>query len=253
MRPKDERPHLSFMYAGNLRLQAARLCSKVERDAKTMQEALRILKTAQEFEKMVTQRVKTGPRIEYSDWWTATRSLNKYAFRLLICHLIADVCAWLAGPGIHDGEFEDTGMEAAATARADIESIVSAIPYLCEWTEGKERGASSPCGQNDAQSTRGVTHLLVIWPLYLAGDSRFSTVAQKDYIQLKLELMAENLGVRHASAVSKVSKHPILVVLKLRHRVVEAVSVTDRFPCSTCISKLKRVEALVACHRGHGM
>jgi len=241
MRPKEDRPHLTAMYVASLRLQAARLCEKVKRDAITVQEAMRILRTAQKFEKLVSARIdaesmespgKVSPISGHSDWWTTALSLNKHAFRLLICHLIADVCAWLSWPGTQCSEFDESARNAAEVAKPDIDSIISIIPYLCTWTEGRRRGASSPCGRNDAQSTQGLTHLMVIWPLYLAADSPLATATQRDYIQLKLQLMAENLGVRHASAVSRVR-----ICYWWRRNCGswcgESCFVTDPFPLST--------------------
>lgn len=239
LRPKQQRPHLTAMYVGHLRQKVARLLKTDERSAKTVQEAMAILGTAQKFERMVTQRFEAeatelrGERVAsspladpargtttlvYSDWWTAARSLNKYAFRLLLCHIIADMSDWLGeGPVNANAEAdanananantqspEDPGAKAANIAKQDIESIITSIPYLCTWEEGKSRGASSPCGRNDLVSTQGITSLLVIWPLYLAGDSRFATAEQKEYIQHKLAWMADNRGVRHALGVSKV-------------------------------------------------
>lgn len=221
-RPKQQRPHMTAMYVGLLRQKVARILETDERNAKTTQEAMEVLGTAQKFEELVSERFEAeatellGERIVspsdandpckatlvYSDWWTAARSLNKLAFRLLICHIIVDMLDWL-GDGL-DARSQRCGMKAAANAKRDIESIIASIPYLCAWKEGKSRGASSPCGRNDIASTQGIASLLVIWPLYLAGDSRCATVEQKEYIQQKLAWMAENRGVRHALGVSKV-------------------------------------------------
>lgn len=240
MRHKHQRPHLAAMYVGHLRQKAARLLkSGGERNAKTIKEAMEILGTAQKFEKLVTQRFeaeanellgeRVGPpssssppptgaddnddssressTLVYSDWWTASRSLNKYAFRLLICHIIADISEWL-GDGRDAQQFQGSGMKAAAIAKRDIDSIIASIPYLCAWREGKSRGASSPCGRDDVTSIQGITSMMVIWPLYLAGNSRFATVEQKEYIRHKLAWMADNRGVRHALGVSKVCIWP---------------------------------------------
>ncbi|KAJ4393250.1 hypothetical protein N0V93_002458 [Gnomoniopsis smithogilvyi] len=225
MRPKHQQPHLAAMYVGHLRQKAARLLAASERNAKITQDAIEVLGTAQKFEKLVTQRFDAeasqllGERVEpspnaddsygstlvYSDWWTASRSLNKYAFRLLICHIIADISDWLCkGPdALH---FQGSVLKAATIAKRDIDSIIASIPYLCAWEEGKPRGASSPCGRDDVASTQGITSMMIIWPLYLAGKSRFATVEQKEYILRKLAWMAENRGVRHALGVSKFLK-----------------------------------------------
>ncbi|KAJ4423104.1 hypothetical protein N0V82_002233 [Gnomoniopsis sp. IMI 355080] len=223
---KHQRPHLAAMYVGHLRQKAARLLDTDERNAKSTQEAMEILGTAQKFEKMVTQsfeaeatellgeRVEASPdangisdfKLVYSDWWTASRSLNKFAFRLLLCHIIADTTDWLCD-GPDAPQFQGSGMKAAAIAKRDIDSIIASIPYLCAWKGSQQnRGASSPCGRDDATSTQGITSMLVIWPLYLAGKSRFATVEQKEYIRQKLAWMAENMGVRHALGVSKYLK-----------------------------------------------
>lgn len=233
------RQHLTAMYAGNLRLKATRLSEKT-RDAATIQEAMGILGAAQKFMHAVKQSVEEDnmasseesaaaamsplsgsansppPQahpvpLMYPDWWTATRCINKFAFRLFMCRIVADVAEWLdgssMGANIYDSSMQfqgSAGMEAAALGQSDIESIMASIPYLCSWTKGQTRGASSPCGKNDIESTQGITHLLVIWPLYLAAESCFATAAQREYIQLNLKLLADNMGVRHASAVSKV-------------------------------------------------
>lgn len=225
MRLKHQRPHLAAMYVGHLRQKAARLLETDERNDETTREAMEVLGTAQKFEKLVSQRFEAeatellGERVEYSrgadaslesmlvysDWWTASRSINKHAFRLLICHIIADVVEWLCD-GPDAPTFQRSGIKAAAIAKKDIDSVIASVPYLCAWKEGKPRGASSPCGRDDAASTQGITSMMVIWPLYLAGTSRFATVDQKEYIRRKLVWMAGNRGVRHALGVSKVCR-----------------------------------------------
>lgn len=221
MHPSDHPPHLTSMYVADLRLKFGRLLESNERSVETIQVAMQILGTAQKFESMMTQRVNAesmespGQRIVpshssehpamstivYSDWWTATRSLNKYALRLLLCNIIADVSEWLDGP---EGQFKGSSQKAIDIAKDDVENIIASIPYLCTWGAGKPRGASSPCGLNDVASVEGLTSLLAIWPLYLAGDSRFATAEQKHYIQRRLSWIGENVGVKHASGVSKV-------------------------------------------------
>lgn len=221
MHPEHRKPHLTAMWVGDLRLRVARLIEARERSVTTIQTAMEILGAAQKFERLVTRRFEAedrellgeeivpcavspehpaGRKIVYSDWWTATRSINKYAFRLLLCHIIADVSGWLDGS---ESQFTGSGSKAAQIARQDIDSIIASIPYLCSWRAGASRGASSPCGRDDIASVEGITSLLVIWPLYLAGDSQFATREQKEYIQRRLGWIAENRGVKHASGVSK--------------------------------------------------
>lgn len=221
MHPSDHPPHLTAMYVADLRFKCGRVIESQERNAETIQMAMQILGTAQKFESMMTQlldaesmenpEARAVPSLSpehpamstivYSDWWTATRSINKYAFRLLLCNIIADVSEWLDGP---EGQFKGSSQKAIDLAKDDVENIVASIPYLCTWGAGKPRGASSPCGLNDVASVEGLTSLLAIWPLYLAADSRFATIEQKDYIQRRLCWISENVGVKHASAVSKV-------------------------------------------------
>lgn len=224
MHPSDHPPHLTAMYVADLRLKLGRLVELGERNVKTIQTAMQILGTAQKFESMMTQRLEADSleslenpearavpslssehpalsTIVYTDWWTATRTLNKYAFRLLLCNIIADVSEWLDGP---EGQFKGSSQKAIDIAKDDVENIVASIPYLCTWSSGKPRGASSPCGLNDVASVEGLTSLLAIWPLYLAADSRFATAEQKSYIQRRLCWIGENVGVKHASGVSKV-------------------------------------------------
>lgn len=231
MQPKGQRPHLVAMWVGDLRLKVDRLLKTKERNAETNESALGILTAAQKFERMVTKRFEAeepdllgekrmpsllenhpaAHTIVYSDWWTATRSLNKYAFRLLLCHMIADTSEWLdqGGPG-SPSQFIGAGQQAREVAVNDIETIIASIPYLCAWGSGEPRGASSPCGRSDVASVEGITSLLVVWPLYLAANSQFATQEQKDYIQRKLGWIGETVGVKHASGVSKVRKRSTL-------------------------------------------
>lgn len=222
MHPEHRKSHLTAMWVGNLRLKLARLVETRERSVKATQTAMEILRAAQKFERLVTQRCEAedrellggqsvpfavspehpaGKKIEYTDWWTATASLNKYAFRLLLCHIITEVSDWLVEP---EAQFTGSGSKAGQIARQDIENIIASIPYLCSWRAGASRGASSPCGRDDVASLEGITSLLVIWPLYLAGHSQFATLEQKEYIQRRLGWIGENRGVKHASGVSKV-------------------------------------------------
>lgn len=219
-----ERPHLTAMWVADLRLKVARLTESRDRSPDSIQSAMKILSSAQKFEWLVTQRfeaensevlgeqneLQTPPdhagqtnNVVYSDWWSATRALNKYAFRLLLCHIIADISNWLnEGTGL----FQGSGSKAAKTAKEDIEAIMSSLPYLCDRKSEEHRGATSPCGRDDLSSVEGITSLLVIWPLYLAGESRFATQTQKEHIYGRLGWIGDNMGVKHASGVSQVCR-----------------------------------------------
>lgn len=221
MHPGAEGPNLMPMWVANLRLRVARIIDSNERAPETLQAAMELLGMAQKFERMVTQRFEAespelsaervlpsmtpehpaATTIIYADWWTATRALNKYAFRLLLCHIIADVSEWLDGP---EAQYRGSTSKAIDIARTDIENIIASIPYLCTWSVGQPRGASSPCGRDDASSVEGLTSFVAIWPLYLAGDSRFATPEQKVYILRKLKWMGENVGIKHAFSISRV-------------------------------------------------
>lgn len=217
-----DRPRLTSMWVADLRLKVAALIESQDRSPESIQSAMKILSSAQKFEWLVTQRVEAeqsemaGEKLPmqtltesalntntaiYTDWWSATRALNKYAFRLLLCHIIADISDWLnEGTGL----FQGSGAKAANTAKKDIEAIMASLPYLCDRKSEEYRGASSPCGRDDLSSVEGITSLLVIWPLYLAGESRFATSEQKEHIQHRLGWIGDNMGVKHASGVSQV-------------------------------------------------
>lgn len=222
-----DRPHLTAMWVADLRSKVARLTESQDRSPESIQSAMKILSSAQKFEWLVTQRFEaeknempgekglnqqmqkpndgviqtTPPVAVYPDWWSATRALNKFAFRLLLCHIIADISTWLNdGTGL----FQGSGFKAAKTAREDIDSIMASLPYLCDRKADEHRGASSPCGRDDLSSVEGITSLLVIWPLYLAGESRFATAEQKEHIMNRLGWIGDNMGVKHASGVSQV-------------------------------------------------
>lgn len=216
-----DRPHLTSMWVADLRLKVAVLIESQDRSPERIQSAMKILSSAQKFEWLVTQRFEaedsqmvgeehqlqtltsnaTNTTAVYTDWWSATRTLNKYALRLLLCHIIADISNWLnEGTGL----FQGSGAKAANTAKEDIEAIMASLPYLCDRKSEEYRGAPSPCGRDDLSSVEGITSLLVIWPLYLAGESRFATSEQKEHIQHRLVWIGDNMGVKHASGVSQV-------------------------------------------------
>ncbi|KAI3398381.1 hypothetical protein diail_9473 [Diaporthe ilicicola] len=215
--PLAKRPHLTSMRMLDLRSKLANLLRSPRRDSEATRKAVKILMTAQEFEKRVTQYYESedlmakknlwlatpdeDTNLIYPDWWTATGWLNKYACRLLICHIIADVSTWLA----ESEEWpQNIGKKAAETAREDIRNIIASIPYLCSWKgmgSDPPKGANAPCGSDDADSVEGVTNLMVIWPLVLTADSQFVTPEQKEYVQGKLGWFGQNMGVKHASII----------------------------------------------------
>ncbi|KAG8165093.1 hypothetical protein KVR01_005368 [Diaporthe batatas] len=204
--PRANRPHLTSMRMLDLRSKLASLLASPRRDSEATRKAVKILMTAQEFERRVTQYYESedlmakknlwhtkseSAHIVYPDWWTATRWLNKYAFRLLICHIIADVSNWLAESA--DPWPQTLGTTASHTAKEDIHNIIASIPYLCSWKgigEDPPKGAKSPCGSDDAASVEGITNLMVIWPLVLAAESQFVTPEQKEYVQGRLGWIA---------------------------------------------------------------
>ncbi|KKY33418.1 putative negative acting factor [Diaporthe ampelina] len=187
----------------DLRSKLASLLGSPRRDSEATRKAVKILMTAQEFERRVSHYYESedlmakknlwlakpdeNADLVYPDWWTATRWLNKYAFRLLICHIIADVSNWLAEST--DPWPQNLGTSASQTAKEDIHNIIASIPYLCSWKgigEDPPKGAKSPCGSDDADSVEGITNLMVIWPLVLAAESQFATPEQKTYVQGRL-------------------------------------------------------------------
>ncbi|KAJ0119754.1 hypothetical protein J7T55_013958 [Diaporthe amygdali] len=219
--PHANRPHLTSMRMLDLRSKLASLLGSPRRDSEATRKAVKILMTAQEFEKRVSQYYESedlmakknlwvatttdeNADLVYPDWWTATRWLNKYAFRLLICHIIADVSAWLAEST--EPWPQNLGTSASETAKEDIKNIIASIPYLCSWrgmAKDPPKGAHSPCGSDDAGSVEGITNLMVIWPLVLAAESQFVTPEQRDYVQGRLKWIGQNMGVKHAAVVSE--------------------------------------------------
>lgn len=230
LHPGTDRTRLMAMWIANLRLKTHSIIESKVRSDENIEAAKTVLSSAQQFEWFVSQRFDaeesellaatgslsvsedqtTEESITYSDWWTASRSLNKYALRLLLCHMIADISDWLSGP---TDLFQGSGSKAAKTAIKDINSIIMSLPYLCRWKVGEPRGASSPCGRDDAASVEGITSLLVIWPLYLAGESRFATQEQKEQIRSKLRWIGDIVGIKHASGVSDVSIPTLLALV----------------------------------------
>lgn len=216
------------MCFANLRVRIGLLLQSEQRTAETIEEATRLLAMAQNIlikgfaaeEKELLRNTSPSTSstlssssssssdedledddfllpVTYPDWWTATRALNRHALRLLLCHIIADASAWLG---------RSPSEEAAAMARDDISSIIAAIPFLCTWdAAAAPRGATSPCGRADcAASVEGITSLLVIWPLWLAGSSPFARPAQSEYIQQRLVWIGKEFGVKHAIGISQV-------------------------------------------------
>lgn len=205
----------------DLRSKLASLLGSPRRDSEATRKAVKILMTAQEFERRVSHYYESedlmakknlwlakpdeNSDLVYPDWWTATRWLNKYAFRLLICHIIADVSSWLAEST--DPWPQNLGTSASKTAKEDIHNIIASIPYLCSWKgigEDPPKGAQSPCGSDDVGSVEGITNLMVIWPLVLTAESQFVTPEQKEYVQGRLGWIGQNMGVKHAAVVCEV-------------------------------------------------
>lgn len=205
----------------DLRSKLTSLLGSQRRDSEATRKAVKILMTAQEFERRVSQyyesedlmakknlwlaKADANADLVYPDWWTATRWLNKYAFRLLICHIIADVSDWLAEST--DPWPQNMGTSASQTAKEDIHNIIASIPYLCSWKGiggDPPKGANSPCGSDDVDSVEGITNLMVIWPLVLTAESQFVTPEQKEYVQGRLGWIGENMGVKHAAVVCEV-------------------------------------------------
>ncbi|KAI7783342.1 hypothetical protein LA080_011902 [Diaporthe eres] len=221
--PHGNRPHLTSMRMLDLRSKLASLLGSPRRDSEATRKAVKILMTAQEFERRVSHYYESedlmakknlwlakpdeNADLIYPDWWTATRWLNKYAFRLLICHIIADVSSWLAEST--DPWPQNLGTSASKTAKEDIHNIIASIPYLCSWKgigEDPPKGAQSPCGSDDANSVEGITNLMVIWPLVLTAESQFVTPEQKEYVQGRLGWIGQNMGVKHAAVVCEQMK-----------------------------------------------
>ena len=124
--------------------------------------------------------------------------------QILVWTSIIRAVAWLEHP--NDYRLTSTYLSARQRCIELIDGIIASVPYFLGWKGSPEGaftgGRQSACGSQS--DVIGVSAFYIIWPMFVAASSDFSTPEQRAFVKGRLLSIAENLGVNHAQKLIKV-------------------------------------------------
>lgn len=127
--------------------------------------------------------------------------------RLFLSGIVIRCAAWQCAPVDYR-----TTPEYASASRLGVDMIndtVASIPYHLGWIgeSGQFRTDAHTgfaCGEDGNGRAKVLGAYLMVWPLFTALCSDFTTDAQRKYITGRLNFMADNLGLSQAAVLSNV-------------------------------------------------
>ncbi|KAL2070444.1 hypothetical protein VTL71DRAFT_13470 [Oculimacula yallundae] len=152
---------------------------------------------------LATTLVYPGRVDVFGDLWMANKYSAARSCKVMIWSTILRCVAWLNGPDayMHSAEY----VEGSIKCRVIIEDIISSAPYYFGWTpETSPRVANTFEHDTEIRATmKGPVSVHLLWPLYVAATSDFSTPSERIYLRGKLQYIGDNLGVSQARIALK--------------------------------------------------
>lgn len=146
----------------------------------------------------------------YDDIWIASVWNLSRVSRLFLSGIIVRCAAWICAPNDYR-----TTPEYAKEARVGanlISDIIATVPYHLGWTVSDEGALkSSPdisgfaCGDDNMVGGKGLSGFFLIWPLFSAACSDFTTDSQRKWMMGRLHYIARTMGINQADVLSHVS------------------------------------------------
>ena len=145
----------------------------------------------------------------FQDLWAASVWSTLRCSRIVLSSLIIRAAAWVCSPVDYHSTPEYTTYSSIAIEL--ITDLVASIPYQLGWFS-KRRDLldkvgldSYYCGEND--TPKGLAGYFVAWPLSCILTHDDSTEDQKTWARGRLQYVADVLGIRYATMLTRVSHH----------------------------------------------
>ncbi|TVY81600.1 hypothetical protein LSUE1_G003560 [Lachnellula suecica] len=151
-----------------------------------------------------TSEVHPGRIDSYSEMWIAYHQNIARATRILVWSTILRCVAWLGG-GQKDYRLSPEYARAQQACRPLIEDVVASCPYFFGWNKDKNEAMGDKsffaCGTQDTGSVKCLWGIFVMWPLFVASSSDFSSPSQKGYLRGRLQYISGTMGIYQASVL----------------------------------------------------
>jgi hypothetical protein len=157
-----------------------------------------------EVENLGTAPVYPGRVDSFQELWMAYKYNNVRSCRLLVSTTIMRCVAWLGGPTAYPSttEYET----ASKQCRSLIEDIIASIPYFFGWDPSISDAANNGAYKSSNMSLlKGRAGFFLLWPLFAAATSDFASVTERYFLNGKLQLITDILGINQATIALSVS------------------------------------------------
>lgn len=146
----------------------------------------------------------------FDDIWVASVWNVARVSRLFLSGIIVRCAAWVCAPNDYR-----TTPEYAREARFSaniVEDIIATVPYHLGWkVDDHDALMSRPnmsgfaCGDDNEVGGKGLSAHFLVWPLFSAACSDFTTDVQRRWIMGRLRHIAGTMGINQADVLSHVS------------------------------------------------
>lgn len=143
----------------------------------------------------------------YHDLVTAALRNGMRSSRIILASLIIRIAAWICSPA--DYRLTPEYKTAVGTIRANIEDVVSSVPFILSTYNKGHRSRLGPnagsflCGAD--QQSKMVGGMTVSWSLSTIRTCDFTTDEQRAWAIGRLNYIAFGLGIRYAATLADVS------------------------------------------------
>lgn len=147
----------------------------------------------------------------YSDLFIASQWNMARVSRLFLSGIIIRCAAWICAPV--DYRTTPDYAQASRLGIDMINDIIASIPYHLGWrgfrsestTELRIRDVSTfACGDTNFGSGKTLGAFFIIWPIFTAACSDFTTDAQRKYIHARMKHMTDVMGLNGAAVLTHV-------------------------------------------------
>jgi hypothetical protein len=147
----------------------------------------------------------------YTDLFIASQWNLARVSRLFLSGIIIRCAAWICAPV--DYRTTPDYAQASRLGIDMINDIIASIPYHLGWrgfrsestTELRTRDVSAfACGDTSFENGKTLGAFFIVWPIFTAACSDFTTDAQRKYILARMNYMTDVMGLNGAAVLTHV-------------------------------------------------
>ncbi|KAL3418617.1 hypothetical protein PVAG01_10333 [Phlyctema vagabunda] len=154
-------------------------------------------------EELPTSSCYPGKVDIYSEIWLASQYVNGLSSRLFVSSTILRCTAWLCSP--LDYRITPEYTAAARLSGQIIEDIVASVPYFFGLHSNACVESQLPCDEDRTSTPKVLAGVFSLWPVFVAATCDFATETQRIWLRVKLQEIAESMGVNHSALLIQAS------------------------------------------------